>query len=88
MTTKIKKAAGYLAAYVRSNGRFDLRDLADRAGVSEELAFVTEDLLDLLEDEDYLHDLSDVYEQAKLDAERSAPLISPWLKELTERYFG
>jgi hypothetical protein len=86
MTTKINKAAGYLAAYIRSNGRFDLGDLADRAGVSDELAFVTSDLLEVLEDDIYLLDLEEAYQEAK--QEQKAGPVSDWLKELTDRYFG
>ena len=86
MTTKINKAAGYLAAYIRSNGRFDLKDLADRAGVSDELAFVTNDLLEVLEDDIYLLDLEEAYEEAQ--PEKKAGPVSDWLKELTDRYFG
>jgi hypothetical protein len=43
---KIEKATSYLEAWIASNGRFDLEDAADRAGVLDELDFVRKDLLE------------------------------------------
>ena len=87
-TSKTERAAGYLAAYIRTNGRFDLQDVADRAGVGKELAFLTQDILELLEDKDYLFDLEDLYQHQEAKEAVKLPLVSDWLKELTDRYFG
>ena len=86
--SKTERAAGYLAAYIRTNGRFDLQDVADRAGVGKELAFVAQDILELLEDKAYLFDLEDLYLQEEAQEAAKLPLVSDWLKELTGRYFG
>lgn len=85
--SKTERAAGYLAAYIRTNGRFDLQDVADRAGVGKELAFVTQDILELLEDKGYLFDLEDLYLEQEAKETVKLPLVSDWLKELTNRYF-
>ena len=87
-TSKIERAAGYLAAYIRTNGRFDLQDVADRAGVGKELEFLTQDVLQLLEDKDYLFELEDMRLRQEAREVAKAPLVSDWLKELTSRYFS
>lgn len=87
-TSKTERAAGYLAAYIRTNGRFDLQDVADRAGVGKELEFLTQDILELLEDKDYLFELEDMRLHREAQEGSKAHLVSDWLKELTSRYFG
>ena len=86
--SKTERAAGYLAAYIRTSGRFDLQDVADRAGVGKELEFLTQDILELLEDKDYLFDLEDMRLHQEAREAAKPPLVSDWLKELTSRYFG
>lgn len=88
MSSKVKQAAGYLAAWIRTSGRFDLKDLADRAGVADELEFVAADVLELLDDQDYLFDLQDLYTNSKVQEEKKVPFITEYLRELTGRYFG
>ena len=86
--SKTERAAGYLAAYIRTNGRFNLQDVADRAGVGKELKFLTQDILELLEDKDYLFELEDMRLRQEAREAAKAPLVSDWLKELTSRYFS
>lgn len=83
---KFKKANGYLHAWIKSNGRFDLNDLADRAGVSAELEFVRNDVLALLEDETCISEGYEIF--CDEQAIKEKPFITDYLLELTKRYFS
>ena len=83
---KFEKANGYLAAWIRSNGRFDLNDLADRAGVRKELDYIRNDLLEMLDDREIMAEAYEIYHDQQYV--NKPGLISDWLKELTDRYFA
>lgn len=80
---KFLKAAGFLRSYIASNGRFDLMDIADRAGLSEEVDFLKQELVALLDDELNTVELYEVYCDEKL--EQKAP--KSWVEALTSRWF-
>lgn len=80
---KFLKAAGFLRSYIASNGRFDLMDIADRAGLSEEVDFLKQELLALLDDELNTVELYEVYCDENL--EQKAP--KSWIEALTSRWF-
>jgi hypothetical protein len=82
---RFQKATDYLAAWIRTGGRFDLNDLCDRTGCTKELEFLRNDLLELLADKTITAEAYEIYSRENAPKE---PLCSDWLKELTERYFG
>jgi hypothetical protein len=86
-TTKLQLAQGYLRAWIANRGGFDLDDVADRQKCTAELKFVRNALFEILEDEQLFEVDYEIYlEEQKTD--KSGNLISDWLKELTDRYFG
>ena len=82
---KFQKATDYMAAWIRTGGRFDLDELCDRTGCTKELEFVRSDLLELLGDQSYTEDAYEIYREETAPVQ---PLCSDWLGELTQRYFG
>lgn len=87
---KFLKACGYVRAYIASNGRFDLLDVADRAGLAEEVAFVKKELLALLDDEINNIELYEFFcdEQYREQQPELKPGLAGWVQGLTSRYFG
>jgi hypothetical protein len=83
---KFKRANDYFHAWIKSNGRFDLNDLADRAGVSAELDHIRKDVLALLEDETCVAESYEIFCEEKAVQEK--PFVTDYLLELTKRYFG
>lgn len=86
---KFLKACGYVRAYIASNGRFDLLDVADRAGLAAEVEFVKKELLALLDDEINNIELYEFFAEEQLGAEQAKPMpgLIAWAKALTNRYF-
>lgn len=82
---KFQKATNYLAAWIRSGGRFDLDDVCDRTGCIKELEYLRNDVLELLGDQAIT---DEAYENYNYENAPKEPLCSDWLRELTNRYFG
>lgn len=86
---KFLKACGFVRAYIASNGRFDLLDVADRAGLAEEVAFVKKELLALLDDEVNNIELYEFFvDEQNLAKDQLKPGLAGWVKALTGRYFA
>lgn len=81
---KFIKAAGFLRSYIASNGRFDLLDVADRAGLSAEVEFIKQELLALLDDELNTIELYEIYSDELLAAKKEP---KSWVEALTSRWF-
>jgi len=81
---KFLKAAGFVRSYIASNGRFDLLDVADRAGLASEVEFIKQELLALLDDELNTVELYEVYSDELL-AVKEEP--KSWVEALTSRWF-
>jgi hypothetical protein len=73
-----------MAEWIRSNGRFDLNDVADRAGVLPELEFLKKEYCELLYD-----DLNNAELEVFFDAqqEKAAVKKGSWFRELLDRWF-
>ena len=84
---KLKTAQGYIRAWIANGGRFDLNDVADRMGVTLELNFVRDALLEILDDEELFDIDFERFLEEKASKEKKFP-CSDWLKELTDRYFS
>lgn len=80
-TPKLHKAAHYLAEWINSNGRFDLIDVADRAGVLPQLEFLKTEVFELLYDDENNFELEEFFEaqQEKED--------TTWFRQLLNRWF-
>lgn len=87
---KFLKAAGFVRAYIASNGRFDLLDVADRAGLAPEVEFIKKELLALLDDEMNNVELYEFFcdEQYREQQPELKPGLGGWVQALTGRYFG
>ena len=82
---KLHQAAHYLAEWIKSNGRFDLLDVADRAGVLPELEFLKREYYELLYDDLNNFELEEFF-QAQQD-EVAAVGENGWFRELLDRWF-
>ncbi len=78
-TPKIHQAAHYLAEWIRSNGRFDLMDVADRAGVLPELEFMKKEYYELLYDDRNNFELEEFF-----NAQSKEP---SWIRKQLDRWF-
>lgn len=78
-TPKLHQAAHYLAEWIDSNGRFDLMDVADRAGVLSELEFLKKEYYELLYDDENNSELEEFF-----CAQQKEP---SWIRKRLDRWF-
>lgn len=78
-TPRLHQAAHYLAEWINSNGRFDLLDVADRAGVLAELEFLKTEYYELLYD-----DLNNFELEEFFNAQQQEP---SWIRKQLDRWF-
>lgn len=78
-TPKLHQAAHYLAEWIDSNGRFDLMDVADRAGVLSELEFLKKECYELLYDDENNSELEEFF-----CAQHKEP---SWIRKRLDRWF-
>lgn len=75
---KLHEAAHLLGAWIQSYGRFDLKDVADRKGVLQELEYLISEYTELMYDDLNTDELEEFYlaqTQPKTD----------WVKDLFSR---
>lgn len=80
-TPKLHQAAHYLAEWIKSNGRFDLADVADRAGVLPQLEFLKKECYELLYD-----DLNNFELEEFFDAQQDKEDTN-WIRKQLDRWF-
>lgn len=83
-TPRLQQAAHYLAEWIKSNGRFDLMDVADRAGVLPELEFLKKEYYELLYDDLNNCELEEFFEAQQYEASTQE---GSWFRDLLDRWF-
>lgn len=86
-TGKISQAANYLASWIETNARFDLLDVCDRVGVSQELQYLIKEYTSLLRDDLNNAELEEFY-LSQLKEKEKTQIITPFLKDLVKRFWS
>lgn len=74
------RASHFLGEWINSAGRFDLNDVADRAGVLPEVEFLKDEIYELLYDDLNAIELAEVFEERRAQAvDQTEDLFSRFL---------